>query len=556
MKRKALFVGICDYGESGAPSLPWTANDARELSQFFEKRLGYETQLRIDISAEGLESCLMDCTTDLRQGDLFLFYFAGHGNENCLACYKGQPFPLTELKRLIDRDFDTIVISDSCRTSDNCGLPSENSQNRDLKFASCTSSTTWLNSVFSANGSGARAIIYACEEGRSAIDDGEHGHGLFTQAFLTELKALMWHRGKVYVDGHLGDNIGLRMENLLHFKQRPHVENVGSVPVLMEGKGVALKFIFWIAAVLVIAIGAWIWTDYPDKGVSEQFEPQERYDKGEGFLKRWLFKEGNRKNALKWIESAAKDGCADAQFAMGEILEYGELGVSKNEIDALEWYKRAAAQNHVYALCRVGYFHLSGKGGLDIDNKAAFPYLYSAATNGFSKAQKLLGDCYRNGELLGETNMTESIRFYNLAAAQGDSDALFELYLIYRYGATGVLSNQQAAVSYLMRAAENGSLDAMVDIGCCYKKGEIGFRQDDKQAIQWFEKAAAMGNASAQNNLGAMYANGRGVKQNSAEAVKWYRKAANQGDVFAQCNLGEKYYYGRGVSQDKGEALK
>lgn len=306
MKRRALFVGICDYGETGVPSLPWTANDARELSQFFEKRLGYKSQWRIDVSAEELKRCLADCTRDLCQGDLFLFYFAGHGNEKSLACYKGELFPLAELKKLIDRDFDTVLISDSCRTSDDDNFAHGI---RDLKFMSGANNSTWMNSVFSADGNGARAIIYACEEGRSAIDDGEHGHGLFTQAFLTELKTLLWHRGKVYVDGHLGNRITERMdvalqtllqqrgnecvseEDLSKHRQRAHVENIGHVPILMEGKGILLKFVFSIVAVLTVAVVAWIWSNYPDYGEPTRYQPQERYERGESFHKRCLFKE-------------------------------------------------------------------------------------------------------------------------------------------------------------------------------------------------------------------------------------------------------------------------
>ena len=550
-KRKALFVGICDYGESGLASLPWTANDALELSRFFEKQLGYETQLLIDTTVDKLKRVLEDCTRDLIEGDLFLFYFAGHGNESNLACFKGRRFPLAELKKLIDRDFDTVVISDSCRTNDDVPHGA-----RDLKFVSSAKSTTWLNSVFSANGNGARAIIYACEEGRSASDDGEHGHGLFTQAFLTELRALRWRRGKVCVDGHLGDSIGLRMEKLLNFRQRPHVENIGHVPVLMEGKGILLKSVFSIAAVLTIAVAAWMWSDYPDYGDPARYPPQERYERGESFHKRWLFREGNRKCALKWIESAAKDGCADAQFAMGNIWEDGELGVCKNEIEALEWYKRAAAQNHVMALASLGDFYRMGKGGLKIDHKKAFSYLYAAATNGVSKMQKLVGDCYCTGDLVGETNVVEAVKFYNLAAAQGNSDALFALYAIYKSGAAGVSSNQQVAVSYLLRSEDAGNLRATVALGVCYAKGEMGFAINKSKALDLFRKAAEQGSAYAQYSLGWCYCNGQGVEQNFAEAVKWHRKAAEQGDANAQCYLGSYYYKGQGVEQNFAEAVK
>ena len=38
MKSKACLVDIYEKGDTGAQSLPWTANDARELSRFFEKK--------------------------------------------------------------------------------------------------------------------------------------------------------------------------------------------------------------------------------------------------------------------------------------------------------------------------------------------------------------------------------------------------------------------------------------------------------------------------------------------------------------------------------------
>lgn len=62
------------------------------------------------------------------------------------------------------------------------------------------------------------------------------------------------------------------------------------------------------------------------------------YERGRGIKK-------DRDAALRFYTQAAEGGHAAAQYAVGEAYERGKLGVSKNKTTALEWYKKAAAQN-------------------------------------------------------------------------------------------------------------------------------------------------------------------------------------------------------------------
>lgn len=114
-----------------------------------------------------------------------------------------------------------------------------------------------------------------------------------------------------------------------------------------------LEVVFWaVVAFGVYCLGdfAWsAWKDYPDSDDPSRYAPQERYERGMRFLDRMMFKEGNKKNALKWIESAANEGCVSARFTMGYILAEGELGVAQNEVEALKWYRLAFVQKNMPA---------------------------------------------------------------------------------------------------------------------------------------------------------------------------------------------------------------
>jgi TPR repeat protein len=68
-------------------------------------------------------------------------------------------------------------------------------------------------------------------------------------------------------------------------------------------------------------------------------------------------------------EVAAERGEANAQFEFARMLLSGN-GVPKDPEKALEWMKKAAAQNHADALGGVGYFYAKGVAVPEDDKEA------------------------------------------------------------------------------------------------------------------------------------------------------------------------------------------
>lgn len=649
MKRHALFVGVNTYEDEQIRDLDFSLSDAHALKTLFEL-FGFESDILENPSKSKVFHAVRQMTADLGAGDLFFFYFAGHGwtttsGKHLLFCSDDLYEDLRDddagisfdkLKRKTTGDYNRAFVLDACRSDFITGTRGGDTTTRDLRPIG--------ELVKDAPAKSSLAVLRSCSQYEHALEIRSRKHGLFTLAMMEVLRTSKECGRELLFGEALCDAVtdkmlciakaeGITAEQTPEFAKSglaqvliegsrtdvppmalpshvvPSVSsscvlspndgavplragNVGRVPVAIKRRRTLFKAIAASAAVVMVALAAWIWADYPDADDPLLYPPQERYERGESFLKRWWFREGNEKNALKWIEDAAKEGLADAQFEMGSIMENGKFGMGKNEMEALKWYELAAKQNHIGASCKMGLFWFEGRGGLRIDYKKAFPYFYSAATNGLPIAQKLVGDCYRTGECVGETNMTEAVRFYNLAAAQGDAGALFELYRIFRYGTDNIASNEHAAVTYLKRAEKAGSSPAMIDLGTLYGNGKMGFRKnpkksfelfskaakndyvvgqynlgycyrhgegvekDDRKAFEWYRKAAERGYANAQDMMGDCYFRGNGTDRDDKEAASWFRKAADQGLASAQNSLGICYYCGRGVDQNYTEAVK
>lgn len=182
--------------------------------------------------------------------------------------------------------------------------------------------------------------------------------------------------------------------------------------------------------------------------------------------------------------------------------------------DAMEAYRKCAANGHTAAQYQVGLLYSNGQ-GVERDYKEAVNWYRRAAANGYAEAQNSLGFVYSKGQ--------------------------------------GVEQDYKEAVKWCRKAAEGGHIQAQYNLGTMYFKG-LGTVQDFIEAAHWYREAANQGYAQAQTILGLMYSRGQGKKQNYKKAVRWYRKAAEQGYSQAQFNLGVMYTEGRGVEEDYEEA--
>jgi hypothetical protein len=124
----------------------------------------------------------------------------------------------------------------------------------------------------------------------------------------------------------------------------------------------------------------------------------------------------------------AEQGNPEAQFALGFFLAAGS--VPQNYERALEWYQKAADQNHRLAQFNLGQMFAQGQGGTKNDSMALM-WFQRAADGGDAGAQYNMGDRFSRSSLRGfETDSSESriesYKWFTLAARQEYRDARFQ----------------------------------------------------------------------------------------------------------------------------------
>lgn len=199
---------------------------------------------------------------------------------------------------------------------------------------------------------------------------------------------------------------------------------------------------------------------------------------------------------------------ASDQNDLGNKYFYGK-GVTKDYIEAIKWYRKAAYLGNKYA-----YYNL--------------------------------GNIYQNG--FGVTkDYSEAIKWYRRAASQNHMAAQYNLGRMYENG-FGVTKDYGKAIKWYQKAANQGLMYAQYNLGDLYAFGKGGAK-DYKEATKWYFNAAKHGYANAEFRLGMMYEGGKGVEKNMEEAIKWYQKAASQGLQVAKDNL-------KRVKQDKNKVIE
>jgi len=249
-RRTALIVPVQDYADSAIQSLQCVDNDGHELAAFLRYRAGFDEVklLRPRDDREVLDSAA-DLCNRLSSGDLFLFYFGGHGvdheGRHLLLCPQARPRRLKYLQDAVPVDLlkeetgscgaTRVFIFDACRSpllrdreaGEGEGLKDERAL-RDLVQGA-------------SQASGPLAVLCACGKGSTAAELPRVKHGLFTAALLESLEdAVQAHREVVLGDG-LADDLAGRMVRLarehgLGVKQKPWLDReAGTRAVLVPG---------------------------------------------------------------------------------------------------------------------------------------------------------------------------------------------------------------------------------------------------------------------------------------------------------------------------------
>ena len=188
---------------------------------------------------------------------------------------------------------------------------------------------------------------------------------------------------------------------------------------------------------------------------------------------------------------------------------YSGIGVEKDYVTAIEWYKKAASLGDSWSKNRLGEMFRDGK-GVQSDPAIAAEWFMKSAKQG---------------------NITATNNIVNLCVLD---------IIDYNYF--------DKAISILESSAKLGNMDAIKHLANYYYSG-IGVEKDYVTAIEWYKKAASLGDSWSKNRLGEMFRDGKGVQSDPAIAAEWFMKSGQHGNIIALGNIIDMY--ASGLFKDK-----
>ncbi len=259
------------------------------------------------------------------------------------------------------------------------------------------------------------------------------------------------------------------------------------------------------------------------------------------------------------VVHAAQEGDAQAQYLMARyhqsLLEKEGVILERNPHLAIEWYQKAASQQHEQAQYCLGQLYLKKK-----QHEQAYRLFEMAASSGHILAQFELAKYYRLSGLeeaynlfkkVYESTTSDEIALYadfsqaikhaqsrsafflgQMCEVRGEKDQAHKYYKasyeLDRYDkaalAVSRFESPRTANIYLKEAVEAGLPEAIAEWASIQKKeGNV------KEAFELYLEAAQKKNAEAQYQVGLYYETGSAGQKNNLAAKTWFKAAAEQG---------------------------
>jgi tetratricopeptide (TPR) repeat protein len=160
---------------------------------------------------------------------------------------------------------------------------------------------------------------------------------------------------------------------------------------------------------------------------------------------------GDYQFALDIFQPLADQENAVAQYYLGRIYELG-LGVAKDPVQAMSWYRKSAGQDFASSQVRIGWMYNYGYGD--------------------------------NWEYGVEKDYAEAMKWYRKAADQGDAEAIGNIGRLYHHG-LGVPKDTAEAIRWWRKTADKGNFSTQETLGRIYQYGH-GVEKDLVQSYFWY----------------------------------------------------------------------
>ena len=287
---------------------------------------------------------------------------------------------------------------------------------------------------------------------------------------------------------------------------------------------------------------------------------------------------GDTTQAMGWFEKAADRGSLPSQVALAKL--YSSTGINNVPSLAFKYAEQASEQGEKECTYMVGNMYMTGY-GCEQDYAKAYSYfekcqdepiddlalnmafckiqmndgkvdatalslLTSEAEKGNATAQRVLGDCYANGDGVA-LDLSEALKWYEKAAEQGDPYSMYATSVFLLKGDAPIVQDHAKGISYLEKAASSGLPAAQHDLALSYIGGQF-VEKDVSKGLDLLEQACASGNPYSQVILATIYYQGELVSADLPKALKLFQSAAVQGLPEAQYNTGLFYINDAGTA--------
>jgi len=252
------------------------------------------------------------------------------------------------------------------------------------------------------------------------------------------------------------------------------------------------------------------------------------------------------------LRQLADGGNGQAIFWLGRMYA-GGIGTTRDDIEAVSWYRRGAEAGNMDATAALGIALLAGR-GVAIDRQEGLRLIRAAAATDQVEAMNRLGQVLLEGKI-ADKDQHDAVHLFTKAAEAGHAPSMVVLGRLYANG-IGVQADPRKAEIWYRQAAQRGHAGGTAGLGSLYENG-MGVEMDFPRAAALYRRAADLGNAGAMANLGQLYAQGKGVAKSEDAAIDLFRKAANLGNSNAMNNLAWMLQNGAGgLRKDPDEAAK
>jgi len=148
----------------------------------------------------------------------------------------------------------------------------------------------------------------------------------------------------------------------------------------------------------------------------------------------------------------------------------------------------------------------------------------------------------------------QAARYFQIATDAGYAEADDDLGYLFVTG-LGVVKDYQRAFDLFNKAAIGGSASGMGNLGSMYSNGFF-VKEDDAKALYWYEKSIEAGNAFGLAQAAVMYFDGKGAPQDYNMAAGYFQQAADLGDGYSLKFLAIMYERGLLGKPDPAKAAE